>query len=419
MTTTLSTTSQAQAPSPAANATAQTAAARSSTPATVKRLRRLRIGAVALLLTFGTLITVALGLSYSSALGAQATLTQYYRLADAQVQALTVQQTANTWPLGGSDGLRSTIETRLGEVAGTLAEAASETEDRARIAPISAALVRYAMTLQDAINAEGTESAAILARADQQLTNDVIKPLHAAKVAAGDRLAGEMNSGWTLWVYLAAAVTAAGLVAVLVALARSSHRYVNVGVALGLVSALISALVAGAAIGNAANAGGEFNSSTRPSLDSVSLAGQQINQARADELLAVGLRADGRALLTRFATGYEAARNALTSVTGASAARSSLTSYNSAHQQVASALNGSQWDTARSLVISTGPSGRGFTSADRALTTLTERLRDPATTDISQPADNLASAIGVSVLLTLIGAGMAAWGVARRLEEYR
>ncbi len=385
----------------------------------MRRLRRLRAGAVALLLVFGSLVVIALGVSYNSARAARDTLTQYNRLADAQVQALAVQQSANTWPLSPSSSLRESVQTQLGDLATTMADAASIADDRARVAPLTGALVRYGMTLQDALSVDGTASAALLAKADQQLNAELLTPLDAGKQVIGDRLATDLNTNWLLGIYLGAVVAAGGLAGILVLLARSSHRYLNVGVAAALVCALISVGVATAALGTASSTAAGFTASSRASLDNLATARRQLNQARADELLAIGLRGAGGTYQSRWTTGYDAARKALGGVPNSTSAQASLTAYNSAHNQVNAALAKSQWDQAAGLAVGNGAAGQAFSAADTTVSNLAKTVRDPLTSGVSSAADVIATAIAGVVVLTLAGAALATWGVSRRIEEYR
>lgn len=394
-------------------------ARRSATPDSVRRLRRLQVSAVALLLVFGALVVTALGVAFNSAQSARDTLTQYNRLADAQVQALAVQQAANTWPLSPSSELRSSVETQLGDLATTLADAAALAEDRGRMVPLTGALVRYAMTLQDALNVDGTASAALLAKADEQLNSDILTPLDQAKQSIGDRLVVDLNTNWLLWVYLGAVVAAAGLGVVLVLLARSSHRYVNLGVAAGLVCALISVGVATGALGAASSTAAGFSSDTRATMDALATSQRQLSQARADELLSIGLRGAGGTYANRWKTEYDAARTALGEVPKSTSALAALSSYNAAHNQVTAALGKSQWDQASSLAVGNGAAGKAFTTADRAIADLAGTVRDPVTSAVTSVTTTIAGAIAGVILLTVAGAALATWGVARRIEEYR
>ena len=398
---------------------ASTPTRRNAPPDSVRRLRRLQVAAVALLLVFGALVVTALAVAFNSAQAARETLTQYNRLADAQVQALAVQQTANTWPLSPSSQLRTSVQTQLGELATTLADAASLAEDRGRVVPLAGAVVSYGMTLQDALNADGTASAALLAKADEQLRTDILSPLDEARQVVGDRLVTDLNSNWMLGVYLGAVVVAGGLVAILVRLARLSHRYVNIGVAAGLICVLLSVGVAAGALGVASSTAAGFTATTRTNLDDLATARRQLNQGRADELLAIGLRSAGSSYLTRWDTEYAAARKALVAVPNSTSAQAALSSYNAAHKQVTSALGKSQWDQAAALAVGNGASGKTFDAADTAILQLADTVREPLTSGVAAAATTIAGAIGGVIVLILGGAALATWGVARRIEEYR
>ncbi|MEZ5128375.1 MAG: hypothetical protein R2703_07735 [Micropruina glycogenica] len=147
-----------RASAPVVGAPAPVPARRRSAPSSVRRLRGLQLGAVALILAFGAFAITALALSLTAASHASQSLTQYYRLADAQVQALQVQQSANTWALTPTSAVRQQLDQRLGTLATTLADAAAVSDDRG---PCGAADRRSgelaAMTLQDALNANGTD----------------------------------------------------------------------------------------------------------------------------------------------------------------------------------------------------------------------------------------------------------------------
>ncbi|MEZ5088755.1 MAG: hypothetical protein R2719_02980 [Micropruina sp.] len=102
------------------------------------------------MLAFGTLVVTALVMVLVATGGARESLVQYERLAQARENALKVQQAANLWALKPSAEVRAQVNERLGVVASNLADAAGVADDRARIVPLTGALVAYGMTLQDA-----------------------------------------------------------------------------------------------------------------------------------------------------------------------------------------------------------------------------------------------------------------------------
>lgn len=184
---------------------------RRTTPRSVRRLRRLQTTAV-VLLTFGALVMTALGVSLSAATNAAESPTQYQRLGDARVQALAVQQAANTWAPTPTDAVRTSVTDRLTTLATKLADASAVDADRDRIVPLTGALVQYSMTLQDALNARGEASAALLAQADTQLSKQLLTPLESASAVAADRVAAELNDSWLGWTIAAFVVVAGGLI---------------------------------------------------------------------------------------------------------------------------------------------------------------------------------------------------------------
>lgn len=392
---------------------------KASTPVAVRKLRRLQLAAVALILAFGALVVTALSISLNAAAHADESFTQYNRLADARVQALEVQQEANTWALTPTTAVRTQLDERLATLSTTLADAAGVADDRDRVVPLTGALVSYGMTLQNALNANGDASAAILAKADTQLSAELLEPLDAASTIAGDRLATDLNTNWLYWVIGGAVLAGGGLIAIMVALATASHRRVNLGVAAGVACALISAAVVAAVASSAASVATDFIGTDRASLDAVSTTRQQAHQARADELLAVGLKASGGTYLQRWTSGYTAAKSALGEVPRSTAAATKLTAYNAAHTKVVAAVNAANWSTAASTVLDAGGSTGAFTSLDTALNTLNANTRSPVSTAVSGVRTSTVGSIAGVIVLTLLGAGLAFWGVSRRIEEYR
>ncbi|MFT4215700.1 MAG: hypothetical protein QM619_00710 [Micropruina sp.] len=413
--TTTSTTTPAVQTAAGASTRTPTTRRRTSTPRSVRRLRRLQLGAVALLLAFGALVAAALTVSLDASSRAAESLTQYQRLADARIQALEVQQAANSWALTPTDDVRTTVTSQLTTLATTLADASAVEADRDRIVPLTGALVHYSMTLQDALNANGTAAAALLAKADTQLTDELLTPLATAGVTAGDRVQSDLTSGWLPWVIGGFAVTAGGLIAISVALARASHRYLNPGVALALICALASVAVLALTATTASNTATGFAQGSRADLEAASSVQQQLNQARADELLAVGLQSAGTSYLQRWSTAYTAANAAIANLPTTSSP--DLTAYNAAHAQVATAVGKAQWDVAAGLV--TGAAQTAFTAVDQSLNTITANLRSPVTSSVKSVGDGVIAGIAGVIVLTLAGAGLAVWGVARRIEEYR
>lgn len=394
---------------------------RTATPRSVRRLRRLQAAAVALLLAFGALVVTALAISFNASIRAAESLTQYERLGGARVQALEVQQAANTWALTPTDAVRNTVTEELTTLATTLADASAVDADRDRIVPLTGALVHYSMTLQDALNAKGEASAALLAQADSQLSKELLQPLESATAAAADRMAGELTANWLGWVIGGAVVAAGGLVGVLIALARVSHRYLNPGVALALLCALGSVAVLTLTTNAASGAASGFADGSRAEVDAVANVRQQLHQARADELLAVGLRAAGGTYQQRWTTSITAARRALVALPTSTSAVADLDAYSTAHQKVVAATGRSQWDTATGLVTGTGAgtAGKTFNSVDGSLNTINANLRGPAISAVRSVENAVVGGIAGVIVLTLGGVWLAVWGVARRLEEYR
>lgn len=392
---------------------------RRRTPRSVRRLRRLQWAAVALLLAFGALVVTALAISFNATARAAESLTQYERLGEARVQALEVQQAANTWALTPTDAVRNAVTEQLTTLATTLADASAVETDRDRIVPLTGALVHYSMTLQDALNAKGEASAALLAQADTQLAKELLAPLESATATAADRMAGELTANWLGWAIGGAVVAAGGLVGVMIALARASHRYVNPGVALALLCALGSVVVLTLTTNAAAGAASGFTGGSRAEVDAVATVRQQLHQARADEILAIGLRAGGGSYQQRWTTATTSARKALAALPSATAALDSFDAYKSAHEQVVSATGKSQWDAATGLVTGTGASAKTFRALDLDLNTVNANLRGPASTAVRSVENAVVGAIAGVIVLTLAGVWLAVWGVSRRIEEYR
>ncbi|MFT4294735.1 MAG: hypothetical protein QM582_04915 [Micropruina sp.] len=390
---------------------------RPGTPRSVRRLRRLQRTAVALLLAFGALVVTSLTVSFMASSRAMESLAQYQRLADARVQAIDVQQAANSWALTPTDAVRTSVTDRLTTLATTLADASAVDADRDRVVPLTGALVHYSMTLQDALNVRDQASAALLAQADAQLSKELLGPLTDATTATADRMSGELTTSWLGWSIGGFVLAAGGLAGILVALARASHRYLNPGVALALLCALASIGVLAAIAVAASNAAGGFTGGSRAELDTVATVRQQVHQARADELLAVALRGSGGTYQQRWTTATTAAKNSLGSLSrpGSSAAR--LSSYSNAHDQLVAATDKAQWDTAAGLA--TGASAKAFDTLDSTLGSVQANLRGPVTSSFQAVQDEIGLGIGGVIVLTVAGSGLAVWGVSRRIEEYR
>ncbi len=400
-----------------ATSSSRTPRRRASTPRSVRRLRRLQVTAVLLLLAFGALVVTALAVSFGASSRAAESLEQYERLTDARIQALKVQQAANTWALTPTDAVRADVTNQLTYLATRLADASAVDADRSRIVPLTGALVRYSMTLQDALNARGTASAALLAKADSQLGDELLTPLTAGATAAADRVPIELTAGLLPWVFGGAVVTLGGLAAVSVALARASHRYLNPGIALATLAALacVGILLGTSSAGSSAASG--FTQGSRAGLDSMATTHQQLHQMRSDELLSVASQGSGTSYQQRWATNYAAVRKALKAQAPSSTAEAVLAEYNAAHDQVVTALAKSQWDTASGVV--TGSSAKTFQGLDTSLNTIEANLRGPVETTLRSTTDWVAAGIAGVVVLTLAGCWLVVWGVARRIEEYR
>ncbi len=410
-------TSSSASASPPVASSSRTPRRRASTPRPVRRLRRLQVTAVLLLLAFGALVVTALAVSFDASSRAAESLRQYERLTDARMQALKVQQSANTWALTPTDAVRADVTKQLTYLATTLADASAVETDRSQIVPLTGALVRYSMTLQDALNARGTASAAVLAKADSQLGDELLTPLTAAATAAADRVPTELTTGWLPWVIGGAVVTVGGLVVISVALARASHRYLNPGIALATLAALACVGILLGTSNAGASAASGFTQDSRAELDLMATTHQQLHQMRADELLSVAMQGAGASYQQRWATGYTAVRKALKAQAPSGPAEGDLVEYNAAHDQVVAALAKSQWETASGAA--TGSSAKTFGTLDTSMNVIESDLRRPVERSLNSTTDGVAAGIAGVVVLTLAGCWLAVWGVARRIEEYR
>ena len=133
---------------------------------------------------------------------------------------------------------------------------------------------------------------------------------------------------------------------------------------------------------------------------------------------AVGQRT-GTTYRTRWTAGFTAAGAAVAQVPDSTAAAAALRGYRTAHTDVVEALTAQKWGAAAGLVTGSGAAAIRFAAADDAVAELAGSTRDPVTSAVAAAGDRIALVIAAVVLLTLLSAALAAWGVARRIEEYR
>ncbi|GAB6901343.1 hypothetical protein [Kineosporia succinea] len=389
------------------------------------RLRLIAIGAV-LAVLFGAVVGAVALKARSDALSrASSSATHLLRLQGVQTNlAQADADSTNSFLQGGleSQAQRENYLSSMEAASKDLALAARHSQaDAEALGEVNAALNRYSgfVASARANNRQGLSvGASYLTTASDLLEADVIKPLEeraaADQRAVDDAFADAATYRWIL--VLAVVVGIGGLVAAQVAVTRHSHRYVNLPAAastLVLVIALAGAAVAMTTAQSQAN--DVRTDSLRPALD---LSTSRVNafQAKAQESLTLieqGSATDEDPLWT---PKFDAARDL---ATGEGAQE--LDAYAEQHEKInALDVDGAWRSAVRQATSAADDSANAhFTKYDEVTQKQLESAEAKTTQDLAGAGDALVPTAIVLLIIGLLCAGGAYWGVSFRIDEYR
>lgn len=312
------------------------------------------------------------------------------------------------------------------------AAAAAQPADGEVLAALDVALLDYTdgVAVARANNRQALPvGAQFLREASAGLRTDALPLLEALQDANEVRAEAEFDAAGRAGV-LVVVVCALGLVAVVVALvwlARRTHRYVNVPVAGAWLVILVVLVVSAVVLGSVAGRVDRVRDGPYATALALSDARIAAFDAKANESLTLIARGSGAAYEEAWTQSAEVAATRLadaagTAGTGDVAGLAELwAAYAETHAQVRALDDGGSWDDAVALATSRDGEGTNaaFAELDAASAARLDEASAETTSALRAASSGLAFWAWLGILAGLATAGLAWWGMAQRIEEYR
>lgn len=296
--------------------------------------------------------------------------------------------------------------------------------DASALGGANAALTRYTgyVSSARANNLQGLQvGASYLQTASALLQSDIVPQLaarSAADVKAIDSAYSRANhAAW--WLALVALVGVGGLIWAQFYLAQHSRRIINLPLAASTAALLVALIVAAGAMALAQSRATDVRSGALSQAKALSTSRVSAFNAKSIESLTLISRGSGPTLDPTWQTAFKKATSSLPSADG-SAGRT-LAAYGEQHVAIRKLDDAGNWDGARKLAIRTGPGSANAQFTSYAAQTK-GALRDQATATASgldRAGNALLPAAILIILVGLLAAIGAWWGVTLRLDEYR
>jgi hypothetical protein len=333
----------------------------------------------------------------------------------------------NAFLVGGLEptAARRGYTTGIRQAATTLAQASSaDAGDAAKLRSVNTVLADYAGLIESArannrqgfpIGAAYLRQASALIRAKALPT---LEELVASDQDAVQRAADSADQAQVAMFLLFLVV----LIALLITqfwLFRRTRRVLNLPLAVGTVAVLVSGVVALGAMAWSQSIARDARRG--PYEGTVALATARINafDAKSAESLTLIARGSGQTYEDSFITLATTAKGSLIGVRLAAPTANALSQYLASHDDVRTADNGGDWDSAVRLATGTGAANQAFTTFE----VTSGRALQHEATQLSDDLDRARTPLfALSWLLLIVGLGAsiaASRGIAQRLREYR
>ena len=411
-------------PVPLGSTPAEVASPVGSTPAWLRRLRRLVVSTGVALAVLGTAAMLLLTLTLHR--GAN-DVEQLLRVQTIESDLLVADANAtNSFLVGGleSPQRRAAYDTALAEVADLVARSArAQPADAAALSALNADVLDYAQLVEAARanNRQGLPvGAQYLREASNGLRADALPVADALVQANVSRTDTALTTGWGWAVPLLALAALVVLVVVQVRVARRFRRRINAGLLTASLVLLVLALASTVLMTRL------FFSTelATGSGDVAAKAGDariQGNLAKSSESLTLIARGSGQAYEQSWQASAAAVRERLTTDRILSSSVSDFDSYAEVHRKIRALDDGGSWDAAVALAV-----GSDEQSSNAAFAGFDQDMADLASSSGASAVQELRSSepgLVLGCLLTLLAGLATAWagsrGIAARLREYR
>jgi hypothetical protein len=429
----MSQSAQATAPPPAPASAAQTRAVVATQPAapalsqTPRRLQLLTVGVLIAGILFGVVGGACFALQARALSKAGANADQLVRVQQIQTDLLSADATAtNAFLVGGLEppAQREQYDRLISEASELIAAAAdAQPADAPALSALNDDIVSYASTIElaRANNRQGFPiGAQYLRTASAGLRADALPILDTLVSVNTDRATDEMGArpGW--WFEGIGLVLLAGVVLMMIFLARTFRRTINVGLLVAAVIMLV-VLVGGAiALGQTGSALNSLQTDALQPLSATAQARIRGNDAKANESLTLISRGSGASFEQAWKDSATVVSQSLDRV-GDADLTSKWTAYTDVHTQIRKLDDGGQWDKAVALAIGTGDQSANatFSAFDTSGIAVVDELAQDLGSGLSTPRTGMIIAAILALAAGVAAALFGRRGLALRLREYR
>ncbi|MGO1971517.1 MAG: hypothetical protein ACTH2Q_01025 [Propionibacteriaceae bacterium] len=397
---------------------------------TPQRLRLVSWGLVVLCVLLAVSGLTAMTMRSNAMDRAEAQASQLIRVQKIQTSLLAADAIAtNGFLVGGLEPTeqRTAYDDQMAAVGELITEAATaQPADRDALAALNTAVDAYAGGIQQARanNRVGYPvGAQYLRNASSELRRDAL-PIVANLVSANeDRVQDELDrsTGWVPEVFGLLAL--AGLLVASAYLARTFHRWVNVGVAVALGLSLLATIFAFSSNSSTSGAIDEVSDGPYTLVTSAAAARIEANNAKANESLTLIARGSGESFEEQWQTSAEEVDRHLDTIASVDVplgSKQSWAGYAEEHEAIRAKDDNGDWDAA--VEQATDPEGEANTQFGTFDSELADYVaeQEAAVTDGLRSPGTTAFVLGVLMAVCGVGAAVAALvGIGQRLKEYR
>jgi hypothetical protein len=308
----------------------------------------------------------------------------------------------------------------------TAAARGADATDAAVLGQVNDKLTTY-VGLVEAARANNRQGlpigASYLSVASSLLRDEILVQLGKVADHEGSRTddAYDRASAAAIWLTLSAIVGVGALVAVQVWLAQRSRRVLNLPAAIATAGLVVTLLGAGLLMAVAQSQAEDVRDGAYSRAAALGQARVHAFDAKSEEALTLIKRGSGTPEDQAWTDSYNQADAAVRRAGSDSALLTPLQAYGDKHKAIRDLDNSGSWEKAVQAAVATDPA-----SANAAFNQFAGASRDALAAAAAQTDDGLGEAKGglalmawVLVLVGLLAAGGAWWGISLRLDEYR
>ena len=337
---------------------------------------------------------------------------------------------SNAFLVGGVEdsAQRGDYDAALARVASGITDAArAQPADSAALGTLNTKVQTYASTVEQArvYNRQGQPvGAQYLNQASASLRSDVLPVVDALRKANSQRADTEFAASSSRpALFLAGVAALLVLVAIMVWLARRTHRYLNVSMGLGALLLLLTMGLGAVTLGGVGSQVSSVRDSDYRYTVAVASARTAAFDAKSNESLTLISRGSGGAYETAWTTQYATAFSALAALpaTAETKLKGDLSAYEALHKDIRKQDDSGDWDkaVAAATKTGTGTANAAFAQFDADSAQSLAGYKAQTSASLTAPIAWV-TVLGWALLALCVGAALLALrGMNERVEEYR